>query len=94
MAIIIKEGTDDADKGQQSTLKIDKESRDTPHFLDGKGGNDNIKGSKAADVIYGGAGNDNIRAGRGADLVYGGAGDDQPDLEPAAATPNSQGRSR
>lgn len=43
---------------------------------DGRGGNDTLRGSTAADTILGGAGNDTLDGGGGADSLMGGLGTD------------------
>jgi Ca2+-binding RTX toxin-like protein len=45
-------------------------------FIDGKGGNDKITGSKFADDLRGASGNDVLKGGAGGDVLTGGKGKD------------------
>lgn len=46
------------------------------NVIDGRGGNDIIRGNGDVDIIYGGDGNDNINGGYRIDRLFGQAGDD------------------
>lgn len=50
--------------------------------IEGRGGDDDLTGTKAADRISGGSGDDEIRGVRGADRLAGGTGDDRFHLAP------------
>jgi Ca2+-binding RTX toxin-like protein len=45
--------------------------------LQGRGGNDILRGSRALDVLYGGGGNDTVRGRRGSDFLRGQGGNDR-----------------
>lgn len=52
------------------------QTNDLGVLFDGRGGNDQITGSRFADQLFGGSGNDRIDGGDGNDRIFGGDGDD------------------
>jgi hypothetical protein len=69
-------------RGTNGPNRIDGGSVSTPNgdVIDGRGGDDELTGTKAADRIGGGGGADRIWGVRGPDSVSGGSGDDLVDL--------------
>jgi VCBS repeat-containing protein len=53
--------------------------------FDARGGDDNLHGSMAADILIGGAGDDRIAGGGGADTIAGGSGTDTVDYSESAS---------
>lgn len=64
------------DPGRPLVATVDAFSLPTDSVFIGKSGADLLKGTGAADQLYGNAGNDTLDGGGGADLAFGGAGND------------------
>lgn len=68
---------DDADNVITVNRTFAQPATDVGVYFDGRGGNDTIVGSDAADQLYGGAGNDRLDGARGDDHLDGGSGFDR-----------------
>jgi Ca2+-binding RTX toxin-like protein len=73
------------DVGNNSNNTLDQSGASTGQMIDGRGGNDTIRGSSSNDFLNGGRGNDNINGNNGNDVIVdthgtntanGGAGND------------------